>query len=50
MILLPGENRRARSKPYSSVPLFNTNFTSTDPNPDLRDEKPATNRLSYDTN
>jgi hypothetical protein len=48
---LTGENRSTRGKPCPSATLSTTNLTRTDPvsNPGLRDERPATNRLSYCT-
>jgi hypothetical protein len=48
---LTGENRRTRRKTCPSATLTTTNPTLTDrgENPGLRGEKPATNRLSYDT-
>jgi hypothetical protein len=43
------EERRTRRKTCPSVTLSTTNSTFTDPgrNPDLRGDKPATNRLRY---
>jgi hypothetical protein len=48
---LTGENRSTRGKTCPSVTLSITNPTWTDPgsNPVLRDERPATNRLSHGT-
>jgi hypothetical protein len=45
------ENRRTRGKTGHSATLSTTNPTWIDPgsNPDLRGERPATNRLSRDT-
>jgi hypothetical protein len=45
---LSGENRRTRRKTCPSVTLFTTNPTWIDPGakPDLRGERPATNRLN----
>jgi hypothetical protein len=50
-MILTGENRRTRRKTCPSATLSTTNYTWTDlvGNPGLRREKPATNRLSYDT-
>jgi hypothetical protein len=44
------ENRSTRGKTSPSATLSTTNPTSTDAgsNPDLRSERPATNRLSHD--
>jgi hypothetical protein len=48
---LTGENRSTRRKTCPSATLSTTNPTWTDPgsNPDLRGERPATNRLSHGT-
>jgi hypothetical protein len=50
-MILAGENRRTRRKTYPSATLSTTNPTWIDPgaNTDLRDERPATNRLSHGT-
>jgi hypothetical protein len=50
-MILTGKNRSTRGKTYPSAILSTTNPTWTDPgsNPDLRGERPATNRLSHDT-
>jgi hypothetical protein len=46
---LRGENRSTRGKSCPSATLSTTNPTWTDPgpNPGLRGERPATNRLSH---
>ena len=48
---LTGETRGTRGKPRPSATLSTTNPTWNDPgsNPDLRGERPATNRLSHCT-
>ena len=48
---LTGENRSTRGKTCPSATLSTTNPTWTDPglNPDLRGERPATNRQSHGT-
>jgi hypothetical protein len=48
---LTGENRSTQGKPCPSTTFSTTNPTSTDQgsNPGLRDERPATNRLSHGT-
>jgi hypothetical protein len=48
---LTGENRRARRKTCPSATLYTTNPTRAEPgsNPDLRGERPPTNRLSHGT-
>jgi hypothetical protein len=48
---LTGENRSTRGKTRPSATFSTTNPTWTDPgpNPGLRGEKPATNRLSHGT-
>jgi hypothetical protein len=48
---LTGENRSTRGETCPSATLATTNPTWTDPgsNPDLRGERPATNRLSHGT-
>jgi hypothetical protein len=48
---LTGENRSTRRKTCPSATLPTTNPTCTDPrsNPDLRGERPVTNRLSHGT-
>jgi hypothetical protein len=48
---LTGENRSTWGKTCPSATLPTTNRTWTDPgsNPGLRDERPATNRLSHGT-
>jgi hypothetical protein len=47
---LTGKNRSTRGKTCLSATLSTRNSTWTDPgsNPDLRGERPATNRLSLD--
>ena len=46
---LTGENRSTRGKTYPSATLSTTNptWTHPGPNPGLRGERPATNRLSH---
>jgi hypothetical protein len=46
---LTGENRSTRGKTCTSATLSTTNLTWTDPgsNPDLRSDRPVTNRLSH---
>ena len=46
---LTGESRSTRSKPRTNASFSTKNFTRTDPwsNPRLRNEKPATDRLSH---
>jgi hypothetical protein len=48
---LTGENRSTRGETCPSATLSTTNPTRTDagPNPGLRGERPATNRLSHGT-
>jgi hypothetical protein len=48
---LTGENRSTPGQTCPSATLSTTNPTWTDPgsNPDLRGERPATNRLSHGT-
>jgi hypothetical protein len=48
---LTGKNPSTRGKTCPSAKLSTTNPTWTDPgsNPDLRGERPATNRLSHGT-
>jgi hypothetical protein len=48
---LTGQNRSTLGKTYPSVTLSTINPTWSDPgsSPDLRGERPATNRLSHGT-
>jgi hypothetical protein len=50
-MILTGENRRTRRKTCTSATLSITNptYTALGANKGLRDEKPATNYLRYDT-
>jgi hypothetical protein len=50
-MILTGENRSTRRETCPSATMSSTNPTYTEPgaNSGLRGERPATNRLSYDT-
>jgi len=50
-MILTGENRDIRRKACPSATLFTTNpiWIGQEQNPDLRSERPATNRLSHGT-